>query len=85
LVVATEAAGDYEDYAPPAAILRLKAGDKEGAVALLAAAGAPRESWMILWADRLPDLRPLQDDPRVAPLFGGLASLPVEKPVLKEN
>lgn len=80
LLAAMAADPAYDDYVPPRAILKLKAGDRAGAVADLAAAGSPRDNWMMIWASRIPDLQPLRSDPRVAPLLGGLTALPAEKP-----
>jgi Tfp pilus assembly protein PilF len=62
-------AGAYEEIGVQLAILRLKAGDRAGAVRALAEAPPPRKHYVILFADRLPVLAPLRGDPRLSQMF----------------
>jgi hypothetical protein len=53
----------------PLALLSLHAGDADAAVAALLREGAPGDWWLVLYADRIPNLRPLRQRPELAQLF----------------
>ncbi|WP_395644771.1 winged helix-turn-helix domain-containing protein [Terricaulis sp.] len=63
---------DYRESGVPLAVLRINAGDRDGAVAALLAEADVRDRWLSQFVDRIVNLRDLRREPRLAQMFDEL-------------
>lgn len=66
----------------PTAILALRSGDRDGAIASLSGLKAGRETQLWLWVNQIPALRPLHDSPRWATITRRVDTKPADDPSL---
>lgn len=63
---------EYRETGVPLAVLRINAGDRDGAVAALTEKPDVRDQWLSPFVDRVVNLRGLRHDPRLAQVFDEL-------------
>lgn len=63
---------DYRESGVPLAVMRINAGDRDGAVAALLAEPDARDRWLSPFVDRIVNLHGLRRDPRLAQVFDEL-------------